>query len=99
MFSLPNIFKFNGAYPKLPTDNRQFIDGDIIVTDNEVFVYAANCFSKLANVDLFNPPNCDTAAQPASKKEMKVYKCPNCNNSIHYLQAKCEFCGTKISWI
>ena len=72
-------------------------DGSVILStrDNMLYAKTGEVFSKIGKYSEINNIN----TQPTSIKEMKVYKCPNCNNSIHYLQAKCEFCGTKISWI
>lgn len=72
-------------------------DGSVILSthDNMFYAKTGEVFSKIGKYSEINNIN----TQSTSIKEMKVYKCPNCNNSIHYLQAKCEFCGTKISWI
>lgn len=72
-------------------------NGNVIFSmdDNGLYVKAEDTFNKYDTIT----PNYSIINKSELKKEMKIYKCPNCNNSIHYLQAKCEFCGTKISWL
>ena len=95
------MFNFTKTVANIHEDFESLLEsyknGDIVFSksDHSLYVKAEDTFIKY---DIF-APNYSTINESMFRKEMKVYKCPNCNNSIHYLQAKCEFCNTKISWL
>ena len=89
--TVTDIYKdFDSLLKSCPT-------GGIVLStnDNNIYVKTEDTFVKYNTF----PSNYSTFSEPTLKKEMKVYKCPNCANSIHYLQTECEFCSTKISWV